>query len=222
MYVHAYQSYVWNVVVSARMRLGTNVLEGDLVLINSTTEEVPEIDDPDQGGEFSISEPENQDKVAVKILTEEDVNSGTYTIHDIVLPTPGYDVTYPSREELCQAYVDSMSPDGLDPFNMRRVVREVSMVGHYRRVVHRPENVQWEILRYNGKDTMLDKTDELPKDGEFMALRVQLRLGTSQYATMALREICKRDSVHVQFWGKERDELDKVKKLEAEKSENEV
>jgi tRNA pseudouridine13 synthase len=198
------------------MRLGTNVLEGDLVLINSTTEEVPEIDDPDQGAEFSISEPENQDKVAVKILTEKDVNSGTYTIHDIVLPTPGYDVTYPSRAELCQAYVDSMSPDGLDPFNMRRVVREVSMVGHYRRVVHRPENVQWEILRYNGKDTMLENTDELPKDGEFMALRVQLRLGTSQYATMALREICKRDSVHVQFWGKERDELDKAKKLEAE------
>jgi tRNA pseudouridine13 synthase len=222
MYVHAYQSYVWNVVVSARMRLGTNVLEGDLVLINSTTEEVPEIDDPDQGGEFSISETENQDKVAVKILTEQDVNTGTYTIHDIVLPTPGYDVTYPSRDELRQAYVESMSPDGLDPFNMRRVVREVSMVGHYRRVVHRPENVQWEILRYNGKDTILDNTDELPQDGEFMALRVQLRLGTSQYATMALREICKRDSVHVQFWGKERDELDKVKKLEAEKLENEV
>ena len=111
-----------------------------------------------------------------------------------------------------------MAPDGLDPFNMRRVVREVSMVGHYRRVVHRPENVQWEILRYNGKDTILDHPNDLSKDGEFMALRVQLRLGTSQYATMALREICKRDSVHIQFWGKERDELEKVKKLETEKT----
>jgi len=219
MYVHAYQSYVWNVVVSARMRLGTKVLEGDLVLVNSIPEETQDIDDPDQGGEFSITEPENQDKVAVKILTQEDVNSGTYTIHDIVLPTPGYDVTYPSREELRQAYVTSMTPDGLDPFNMRRVVREVSMVGHYRRVVHRPENVQWEIIRYNGKDTILDNIDELPQDGEFMALRVQLRLGTSQYATMALREICKRDSVHIQFWGKERDELDKAKKEKAENLE---
>ena len=219
MYVHAYQSYVWNVVASARMRLGTNLLEGDLVLVNSIPEEASEIDDPDQGGEFSIAEPESQDKVAVKVVTQEDVNSGTYTIHDIVLPTPGYDVTYPSREELRQAYINSMSRDGLDPFNMRRVVREVSMVGHYRRVIHRPENVQWEIIRYNGKDTILDNPDDLTKDGELMALRIQLRLGTSQYATMALREICKHDSVQIQFWGKERDEQEKERKLEAEKLE---
>ena len=214
MYVHAYQSYVWNVVASARMRLGTDVLEGDLVLINSTPEEVPEIDDPDQGSEFSIAEPESHDNVAVKVLTDEDIKSGTYSIHDIVLPTPGYDVTYPCRDELRQAYINSMSPDGLDPFNMRRVVREVSMVGHYRRVVHCPENIQWKLIHYNGKDTILENIEELPKDGEFMALRVQLRLGTSQYATMALREICKRDSVHIQYWGKERDELEKARKAE--------
>ena len=216
MYVHAYQSYVWNVVASARIRLGTNLLEGDLVLVNSTPEGALVIDDPDQGDEFSIAEPESKDNVAVKVLTQEDINSGTYNIHDIVLPTPGYDVVYPSREELRQAYIDSMSRDGLDPFNMRRVVREVSMVGHYRRVIHRPENVQWEIIRYHGKDTILDNLDELNKDGELMALKIQLRLGTSQYATMALREICKHDSVQIQFWGKERDELQKARKLDAE------
>ena len=106
-----------------------------------------------------------------------------------------------------------MSPDGLDPFNMRRVVREVSMVGHYRRIVHRPEDVQAEIIRYNGKDTLLDTEELISTEGEFMALRVQLKLGTSQYATMALREICKRDSVHIQYWGKERDELEKAGRL---------
>lgn len=206
---------------SARMRMGTDVLEGDLVLVNSIPEEIQGLDDPDQGDEFSISESESQDKVAVKILTEEDIESGTYTIHDIVLPTPGYDVTYPSREELRQAYITSMSADGLDPFNMRRVVREVSMVGHYRRLVHRPENVQWQILHYNGKDTILDNPDALPQDGEFTALRVQLRLGTSQYATMALREICKRDSVHIQLWGKERNELEKANKSQVENPDTE-
>jgi tRNA pseudouridine13 synthase len=81
------------------------------------------------------------------------------------------------------------------------------MVGHYRRLVHRPEDVQWSILRYDGRDTLLD--DGEWTEGEFMALSVQLRLGTSQYATMALREICKRDSVDIQYWGKERDEAEK-------------
>jgi len=215
MYVHAYQSYVWNVVASARVKLSaTDVLEGDLVMVKSdgAMDDV-EIDDPDEGGEFSLNVEGKDNKIAVKVLTSEDVASGAYTIHDIVLPTPGYDVIYPAREDLRQAYVGTMSPDGLDPFNMRRVVRETSMLGHYRRVIHRPEDVQWEILRYNGRDTLLDP-NEVWKEGELMALRVQLRLGTSQYATMALREVCKRDTVDIQFWGKERDELEKAKKAE--------
>ena len=213
MYVHAYQSYVWNVVASARMRLSsTSVLEGDLVLTNPSEEgpDAQDIDDPDAGGEFVLADKEKE--LAVKVLTAEDITSGNFHIHDIVLPTPGYDVVYPAREDLRQAYVDCMSPDGLDPFNMRRIVREVSMVGHYRRIVHLPEDVQGEIIHYNGKDTFLDTEESFPSDGEFMALRVQLKLGTSQYATMALREVCKRDSVHIQYWGKERDEQEKAAK----------
>jgi tRNA pseudouridine13 synthase len=215
MYSHAYQSYIWNVVASTRIRLSsTDVLEGDLVLVNSSAKDELTLDDPDEGGEFSL-DTENEEIIAVKILTAEDVAAATYTIHDIVLPTPGYDVTYPAREELRQAYIDTMSADGLDPFNMRRVVREISMVGHYRRLVHRPEDVQCDILRYNGRETLLD-SNEISNEGEYMALRVQLRLGTSQYATMALREICKRDSVHIQYWGKEREDQEKAKKLEKE------
>src|SRR2546423_5520416 len=122
MYVHAYQSYVWNVVASTRMRLSsTSVLEGDLVLTNPSDEgpDEQDIDDPDAGGEFVLADKEKE--LAVKVLTAEDITSGNYHIHDIVLPTPGYDVVYPAREDLRQAYVDCMSPDGLDPFNMRRI-----------------------------------------------------------------------------------------------------
>jgi tRNA pseudouridine13 synthase len=215
MYSHAYQSYVWNVVASTRIRLSsTDVLEGDLVLVNSSAKDELTLDDPDEGGEFSL-DIENEGNIVVKVLAAEDIATGTYTIHDIVLPTPGYDVTYPPRGELRQAYINTMSADGLDPFNMRRVVREISMVGHYRRLIHRPEDVQWDILRYHGRETLLD-SDEISKEGEYMALRVQLRLGTSQYATMALREICKRDSVLIQYWGKEREDQEKARKLEME------
>jgi tRNA pseudouridine13 synthase len=213
MYVHAYQSYVWNVVASARLRMSSSsILVGDLVLVNpenGVSDEL-DLDDPDAGTEFHLPESENKDNLAVKVLTEADIESGQYSIYDIVLPTPGYDVIYPTHPDLRQAYIDTMAPDSLDPFDMRRVVREVSMVGHYRRVVHQPEDVSWDIIRYNGRDTLLDTKDH-PKEGEFMAVRVQLRLGTSQYATMALREICKRDSIHIQYWGKERDEQEKAK-----------
>jgi tRNA pseudouridine13 synthase len=213
MYVHAYQSYVWNVVASARMSLSsTQALEGDLVLVKSASapSAEKELNDPDEGGEFSLDE--TQESLAtIKTLTADDIASGDYTIHDIVLPTPGFEVTYPPRDDLRRAYVETMSRDGLDPLDMRRVVREVSLVGHYRRIVHRPDDVQWDVLRYNGRETLLD-TDETPTEGEFMALRVQLSLGTSQYATMALREICKRDSVQIQYWGKERDDAERTKR----------
>lgn len=201
-------------VASARVRLSPNsVLDGDLVLVNPINGGSNELDldDPDAGAEYSLPDSQNKDNITVKVLTKEDVESGQYSIRDIVLPTPGYDVIYPSHQGLRRAYIETMSPDGLDPFDMRRVVREVSMVGHYRRVVHQPEDVSWNIIRYNGRDTLLD-TEELPTEGEFMALRVQLRLGTSQYATMALREICKRDSIHIQYWGKERDDQEKARK----------
>jgi tRNA pseudouridine13 synthase len=217
MYVHAYQSYVWNVVASTRIKLtATKVLEGDLVLVDfNGAMEDGDMYDPDEGGQFSLeAEDGKEQKIAVKVLTTEDVASGTYTIHDIVLPTPGYDVTYPAREALRKAYVDTMAPNDLDPFNMRRVVRETSMVGHYRRLIHRPQDVQWEILRYDQRDTLFESDGDWKEGGEFMALRVQLRLGTSQYATMALREVCKRDSAVIQFWGKERDDLEKAKKVE--------
>jgi tRNA pseudouridine13 synthase len=215
MYVHAYQSHIWNVVASARIKLNsTQPLEGDLILTTaSMPSKLVDPDDPDGSIDFQSTEEEDEEPTgSVRALTAEDIESGKFTIGDIVLPTPGYAITYPEHPELRKAYAESMAQDGLDPFDMRRAVREVSLSGHYRPVVHRPEDVRWEIFHYTGRDTLLD-TEQVSTEGEFMAIRVQLKLGTSQYATMALREICKRDSVDIQYWGKERDELEKARKV---------
>jgi tRNA(Glu) U13 pseudouridine synthase TruD len=41
MYVHAYQSYIWNLVVSERIKLSsTQPLVGDLVFVNPTDDEL--------------------------------------------------------------------------------------------------------------------------------------------------------------------------------------
>lgn len=65
-------------------------------------------------------------------------------------------------------------------------------------------------MRYTDPDVSLAQSDEdkllefdppaVEQDGKFMALQIQLTLGTASYATMALREITKTDtSSHYQM-----------------------
>jgi len=89
------------------------------------------------------------------------------------------------------------------------VYREYTLSGSYRKILHLPKEISWSLLRYTDPDVPLAQADEdsllgfdppaLIEDGKFMALQIQLVLGTAAYATMALREITKMDtSSHVQ------------------------
>ena len=53
----------------------------------------------------------------VKVLKQEDLAS--HTLEDIVIPLPGYDITYPEGP-LFERYQAIMHCDGLDPLKMRR------------------------------------------------------------------------------------------------------
>ena len=75
-----------------------------------------------------ISEPS---RTPVTVLTEEHINSGQYTIHDVVLPLPGYDVVYPEND-MKDNYRQIMADDGLDISNMRRKVKDYALSGAYR------------------------------------------------------------------------------------------
>lgn len=66
------------------------------------------------------------------------------------------------------------------------------------------------MMHYTDPDVSLAQSDEdkllgfdpplVDQDGKFMALQIQLTLGTASYATMALREITKTDtSSHYQM-----------------------
>lgn len=205
MYVHAYQSYVWNCVVSERFKkFGRKVVKGDLVL-----EKKPEkasstvVDEDGLEEDIRISE-----YARARPVTEEEIKF--LTIFDIVLPTPGYDVVYPENE-LLDVYKSVMAQDGLDPLNMRRNVKDFSLSGSYRSIAVKPGNVRWWFKRYNDETEQLVKTDldilnqngvvgeRLANDnaeekGENLALILNLTLQSSQYATMALREIMKVDT----------------------------
>ncbi|KAL9607522.1 MAG: hypothetical protein Q9167_007570 [Letrouitia subvulpina] len=263
MYVHAYQSLVWNTVASARWkRYGDAILPGDLVLVNEhphpsddpSTSNTP----PNEGGETEkphldldgdpIIVPLSVDRAATaddiftraRYLSETEASSGAFSIFDIVLPTPGFDILYPANPsgDIYKEFMDSEAGGGLDPGNMRRKWRDVSLSGSYRKLLAKPiGEVGWEVRRYGdkGEDEQFLKTDlevlegekkgvegqraekgvedgeskdtgkEDEEEGEGtgtgeegmdkLAVILRLKLGSSQYATMALRELMKEGGV---------------------------
>lgn len=202
MYVHAYQSYVWNSVVSKRYELfGSEVQVGDLVLDDNKDKVAAEENDDFKEDVYESN------IIRARALTEEDISSGEYTIFDVVLPTPGFDIVYPSNEQLKQVYVDVMANDGLDPFKMSRRVREFSLPGSYRKIMGKPENLSYEIVKYNDDDAVVRTDLELLRaqpeilsrvinneEGTRTAVVLRMQLGVSSYATMALREFMKVDT----------------------------
>ncbi|KOS21270.1 Multisubstrate pseudouridine synthase 7 [Escovopsis weberi] len=139
MYLHAYQSHVWNHAASRRWELfGDKVVKGDLVIADA--EAVPLISGQDQDGDDIVNPVEDDEApVRARPLTAEEAASGQYTIHDVVLPTPGYDVIYPDNEtgDFYREFMRSEENGALDPHKMRRLRREFSLPGRYRKVMHR-------------------------------------------------------------------------------------
>lgn len=83
-------------------------------------------------------------------------------------------------------------------------LREYSLGGSYRKIMHLPKELSWSVLRYTDPDVPLAQADEdkllglepsaAVEDGRFLALQVALQLGTAAYATMALREVTKTET----------------------------
>lgn len=82
--------------------------------------------------------------------------------------------------------------------------REYTLNGSYRKILQLPKNMSWSVLRYTDPDVALAQADEdkllgfdppsIVENGKFMALQINLTLGTAAYATMALRELTKTET----------------------------
>lgn len=217
MYVHAYQSLVWNFAASERWRLyGDKVVEGDLVIINEHLDKNghEESEKVDADGEVII-DPQAEDSAnaagdvfaRARALTAEEAASGKYTIFDVVLPLPGFDVLYPPNKmtDFYKRFMGSELGGGLDPFDMRRKWRDISLSGSYRKLLSRPgPDFSFEVKSYSNDDrqfvqTDLDRlnkagdgaSDSAVEPGDKLAVILKFQLGSSQYATMALRELMK-------------------------------
>ena len=255
MYLHAYQSLVWNMAASQRWKLhGKSVIPGDLVLVDEHKVKPghgQKNNDIDEDGEAIVLPAEDdraQDPddifIRARALTEEEAKSNKYTIFDIVLPTPGFDIIYPSNdiEIFYKEFMASERGGGLDPHDMHRKWKGISLSGSYRKIfarplknmnfdvkvyyednedqpfvetdldrLHKPKEEQEKLLHEDPMTTSVDPTNirqrettsantvEDSKSQEIMqsykkiklATILYMQLGSSQYATMALRELMK-------------------------------
>lgn len=226
MYVHAYQSLVWNHAASERWRLyGDKVVEGDLVIINKQEETAGAEDTVDADGEVIVAPQAEDSATAVddaftraRPLSADEAASGKYTIFDIVLPTPGFDIVYPPNQmtEFYKRFMGSEQGGGLDPFDMRRARRDIGLSGSYRTLLSRPgPDYSYQVKAYSQDDQQLVETDleclkkrakasgneevQQPESaidgGDKIAAILKFQLGSGQYATMALRELMKLGGV---------------------------
>ena len=109
----------------------------------------------------------------VKQLTEEDIASGNYTIHDVIMPLPGWNIDYPAGD-IGELYTKILKEDGLDPKRMQRDQRyvnhlllrraltdsEYSLPGSYRKIIHLPKTFSWSHVSYTDPDISLVQSDE--------------------------------------------------------------
>ncbi|GBP87713.1 Multisubstrate pseudouridine synthase 7 [Eumeta japonica] len=237
LYVHSYQSIIWNRCVSERIkRFGLKLAVGDIVLMEATDafEEAVETNDVDQESEEeerqedeskthenSEHEDSNKDvnvskfrseselanaldvtpKLQIKILTQEDMDTGKYSIIDMLLPLPGHNVQYPPNMK--DYYEELLSKDNIS-LDMQHKIKCYRMSGTYRRVFVKPSELEWRCVRYVDPhgDLLLSDLDELKgreltalvPDGKFKALLLTMSLPASCYATMALRELLRADT----------------------------
>ncbi|KAG7630051.1 Pseudouridine synthase TruD [Arabidopsis suecica] len=176
MYVHSYQSYLWNNAASLRVKnYGTSqVVLGDLVstkvdaakrMVDSLTSEHNESSeealDCDQVDDTAVVDLPAERSDLVKVVSIEDLEAGTYSTSDIVLPLPGSRVIYPSND-IAEIYHDLAKKDGISLTESIHGVKEfsiTSMTGGYRRVFQKPIDFEWELLTYTDSNKPLAETD---------------------------------------------------------------
>ncbi|RKP11202.1 pseudouridine synthase [Thamnocephalis sphaerospora] len=190
LYVHGYQSYIWNRAATERIRRhGLDPVPGDLVAVRS------------QPDEDASPSDESGDRIRkVELVTAENVQQ--YQSKDIVLPLPGYDVRYPEND-IGDFIAELMHKDGLDPKKMKKNDDFISLPGGYRTLFSMPQDLKWELLRYDDPAaplalTDLDRLEEKEEihsnQGAHLAIRLEMTLAAGQYATMALRELMHQDT----------------------------
>ena len=244
MYLHAFQSLVFNHAATERVRLYgvKKAVSGDLVWgASGAPTSFDQIDSAQVGGsEDSTVEPEPEPPAAASgsghtdgggapttgpvagpveefaaesgsgsadfvphVVTAEEEANGTYSIEEVLLPLPGHKILFPAND-VQHEYTRRLAEHGLTIDCLARGSGGLSLPGSYRRLLQRPQQMKWRILKYTDPNLPLAVTDLMTLRGEpepegtpggtRTAVRLEFTLPSSTYATMCLRELTKQST----------------------------
>lgn len=161
MYLHAVQSWVWNRVATKRMSLP------------------PEKRYYVKAGMDLVEDNDGS------IRTAEESDS----IHQVVLPLPGYNVKYP--EELKENYKEALAELNLtfDDFDEKEGNQLWNLNGGYRKLMCRPQNMSNSYLYYDNPDDEVFDISKQKSQYNLIGLKLCFALPASSYATMLIRDI---------------------------------
>ncbi|KAJ1803860.1 hypothetical protein LPJ56_006863, partial [Coemansia sp. RSA 2599] len=201
MYVHAYQSYIWNAAASHRVRLFgvQGAVPGDLVIKAKGLLLADENADVQSQSDSQETTPVAGEPT---LVTAE--NAHEYSIYDVVLPLPGWAIKYPEHQ-VKTVYQELMDSDGLSPAALdKHPLKEYRLAGAYRHIVIRPRDFSYEWMRFDDDTLPLTQSDtdligekQAPgsvESGEHVALKLAFDLPSSAYATMLLRELMRKET----------------------------
>lgn len=184
MYLHAYQSFLWNAAASARVQAGGAAapVAGDLVLTLAEMQRARRERAAPTAAAGGAEEEEDEEGAAgvavgeaqVHVVTADEAAAGRYRIEDVVLPLPGRLVRYP-EDGTAEVYRRVAAADGVDLEHSAHSVPEFSLAGlpgAYRHLVHRPSDLKYALLRYDTPDAELATTALQELEGKAPALGV--------------------------------------------------
>jgi tRNA pseudouridine13 synthase len=217
MFIHSYQSYIWNKAASFRIQEGggMNVCTGDLVLVNG--HEVSHDDNVEGKGksnktDYSSSGLKGKEVV---VVSEADIRDERFTIEDVVLPLVGTKIQYP-KNSTGDYYDILLTQDSLSKADFVSIEdKDLSACGDYRKLICKPKDVDFKVKLYKDPIQPLIQTDlmkvqnvelecidldatlaDTPDSKQLEQLIVGMIVGfslpPSAYATIALRELMKR------------------------------
>ena len=204
--MHSYQSYLWNCAASERLSAfpKTHAVAGDLVLV-------------ERAGPAPQGRERRHDFAEVRVVTAAEEAARSVGIAAVVLPLVGKYASLPENA-VGRVFRDLAAADGIDLDAPAHSVGEFSLAGQpgaYRKLVHVPVHFAWEIIPYADADADLCATDVdlllgdgapgagaagrpgaegeagAAKPAPKLALKLDMQLATSCYATMAIRELLK-------------------------------
>ncbi|CAD8099677.1 unnamed protein product [Paramecium primaurelia] len=193
LYLHAYQSYIWNKMASMRLnQYGNKIVVGDIVSANVMDEGVAE-----EGEEIiqQIVEDEEQQKnqtiSACILVTEQNISQ--FTFDQIVLPIYGHKITIPEESIVSTLLQQIFQMEQITKQDFEDASNKFFIDGNFRYFVQIPSEVEHQLFKYQNKDQdVVDSFGELLIDqGDYQGLLIKFKLKKSSYATMLIRELTK-------------------------------